>query len=116
MTCQTEALPEANELQTEAPPARMVAEALAHLARHMETGCEQSAYLAAQMLEKLACDPAADGHLRHHAGELVEILERENLTAAMHPAAHPEEVSLAHLSSVFLRTPTCHAQSRKQER
>ncbi len=59
------------------PPARMVAGALAHLARHMETGCPRSAYLAAMLLEQVANDPDADEHLRAHARELVEILERD---------------------------------------
>lgn len=60
------------------PPARMVAGALAHLAKHMETGCQRSAYLAAMLLERVAADPEADGHLRAHARELVEILERDD--------------------------------------
>lgn len=59
------------------PPARMVAGALAHLARHMETGCARSAWLAAMLLEQVASDPEADEHLRAHARELVEILERD---------------------------------------
>lgn len=62
---------------TEQPPARMVAGALAHLARHMETGCPRSAYLAAMLLEKVANDPEADDHLRRHARELVDILDRD---------------------------------------
>lgn len=63
---------------TEQPPARMVAGALAHLARHMETGCQRSAYLAAMLLEKVANDAEADDHLRRHARELVEILDRDH--------------------------------------
>lgn len=59
------------------PPARMVAGALAHLAKHMETGCPRSAYLAAMLLENLANDDEADAHLRAHARELVDILERD---------------------------------------
>jgi len=68
-----------NELQAnlEQPSARMVAGALAHLARHMETGCQRSAYLAAMLLEKVANDAEADDHLRRHARELVEILDRD---------------------------------------
>jgi hypothetical protein len=62
---------------TEQTPARMVAGALAHLARHMETGCQRSAYLAAMLLERVALDPDADDHLRRHARELVEILDRD---------------------------------------
>lgn len=61
----------------EQTPARMVAGALAHLARHMETGCQRSAYLAAMLLERVAADPDADDHLRRHARELVEILDRD---------------------------------------
>lgn len=59
------------------PPARMVAGALAHLARHMETGCPRAGYLAAMLLEQVADDPEADANLRNHARELVEILERD---------------------------------------
>jgi hypothetical protein len=62
----------------EQTPARMVAGALAHLARHMETGCQRSAYLAAMLLERVALDPDADDHLRRHARELVEILGRDS--------------------------------------
>lgn len=58
-------------------PARMIAGALAHLAKHMETGCPRAAYLAAMLLENLADDRAADAHLRAHARELVDILERD---------------------------------------
>jgi hypothetical protein len=53
----------------------MVAGALAHLAKHMETGCPRAAYLAAMLLEKVANDPEADDHLRRHARELVDILD-----------------------------------------
>ena len=66
----------------EQTPARIVAGALAHLARHMETGCQRSAYLAAMLLEKVANDAEADDHLRCHACALVEILERHNQHAA----------------------------------
>jgi len=62
----------------EQPPARMVAGALAHLARHMETGCPRSARLAALLLERVASDPEADEHLRRHARDLVNILENED--------------------------------------
>jgi len=61
----------------EQTPARMVAGALAHLARHMETGCQRSARLAALLLDRVASDPEADDHLRRHARELVDILERD---------------------------------------
>jgi hypothetical protein len=65
------------EYASEQPPARMVAGALAHLATHMSTGCPRAAMLAAMLLERVATDPEADSHLRSHARELVEILERE---------------------------------------
>ncbi len=54
----------------------MVAGALAHLARHMQTGCPRAAECAALLLDRVATDPRADPHLRGHAQELVEILER----------------------------------------
>lgn len=68
-----------DSLCTEQPPARMVAGALAHLARHMETGCPRAGHLAAMLLDQVANDPDADGHLRAHARELVDILERDAL-------------------------------------
>lgn len=61
----------------EQSPARMVAGALAHLATHMSTGCPRAAWLAAMLLERVAADAEADSHLRNHARELVEILERD---------------------------------------
>lgn len=66
-----------DNMQLEQPPARMVAGALAHLARHMETGCARAGHLAAMLLDQVASDPEADGHLRAHARELVDILERD---------------------------------------
>ena len=69
--------PLATDCAIEQPPARMVAGALAHLATHMSTGCPRAAMLAAMLLERVATDPDADSHLRSHARELVEILERE---------------------------------------
>lgn len=65
------------ETMSAQPPARMVAGALAHLARHMETGCPRAAYLAAMLLEQIANDEEADAHLRAHARQLVDILERD---------------------------------------
>ncbi len=66
-----------DDVPLEQPPARIVAGALAHLARHMETGCPRAGHLAALLLDQVANDPEADAHLRAHARELVEILERE---------------------------------------
>lgn len=66
-----------NEMLNAQAPARMVAGALAHLARHMETGCPRAAHLAVMLLDKIANDPDADGHLRIHACELVAILDRD---------------------------------------
>ena len=63
-------------------PARIVAGALAHLAAHLSTGCPRAAWLAAMLLEGVAGDPAADSHLRNHARELAEVLERDPLTLA----------------------------------
>lgn len=74
---------ELNTLHDEQPPARMVAGALAHLARHMETGCQRAAYLAAMLLERVANDPEADAHLREHARELVDILERDQANGSI---------------------------------
>ena len=64
-------------LQDEPPPARLVAGALAHLARHMTTGCPRAAELAALLLARVAADCEADPHLREHARELVDIPERD---------------------------------------
>lgn len=61
----------------EPDPARLVAGALAHLARHMTTGCPRAAELAALLLARVAADADADPHLREHARELVDILERD---------------------------------------
>ncbi|MCA1974449.1 MAG: hypothetical protein LDL44_16545 [Caenispirillum sp.] len=72
---------EENALHAEPPPARLVAGALAHLARHMTTGCPRAAELAALLLERVAADADADPHLRAHARELVDILERDRTAA-----------------------------------
>ncbi len=64
--------------QSEPPPARLVAGALAYLAKHMTTGCPRAAELAALLLDRVASDPEADPHLREHARELVDILERDS--------------------------------------
>lgn len=71
-----------SDYSNEQTPARTVAGALAHLATHMETGCPRAAWLAALLLERVADDPDADRHLRNHARELVEILERDPQTPA----------------------------------
>lgn len=84
------------------PPARMVAGALAHLARHMETGCPRSAYLAALLLEKVASDPEADAHLRRHARELVEILDREDEPAPLVADTLPPGTSVPRPSGLFM--------------
>ncbi|BBO21514.1 MAG: hypothetical protein AMXMBFR31_15580 [Candidatus Desulfobacillus denitrificans] len=68
---------EDNALQDEQPPARMVAGALAHLARHMRTGCPRAAERAALLLERVAAGAETDPHLRAHARELVAVLERD---------------------------------------
>jgi hypothetical protein len=73
---------EENALHDEPPPARLVAGALAHLARHMTTGCPRAAELASLLLERVAADADADPHLRAHACELVDILERDQATDA----------------------------------
>ena len=64
--------------QPEPPPTQLVAGALAYLAKHMSTGCPRAAERAALLLERVANDPEADAHLRGHARELVEILERDS--------------------------------------
>ena len=87
----------------EQPPARVVAGALAHLARHMETGCQRSAYLAAMLLQNVANDPEADEHLRRHARELVEILDRDYGHATTEDLVMPE-TSVARLSGIFMGT------------
>lgn len=68
---------EDNALQDEPPPARLVAGALAHLARHMRTGCPRAAERASLLLERVAAGAETDPHLRAHARELVAVLERE---------------------------------------
>jgi len=92
-----------NDANLEQPPARMVAGALAHLARHMETGCPRAAYLAAMLLDQVANDTEADDHLRTHARELVEILERDEArekpseapSAAVHATPPGDRLGLA---------------------
>lgn len=71
----------------EQQPDRMLAGALAHLAQHMESACPRAAYLAAMLLEQVAADPRSDAHLRRHALQLVEILERDPFHAQPHTAA-----------------------------
>jgi len=66
-----------NDFPHDNPPARLVAGALAHLAQHMTTGCPRAAERAAMLLERIANDTDADPHLREHARELVDSLERD---------------------------------------
>ena len=73
----------------EQAPAHILAGALAHLAQHLENGCLRSAYLAAMLLEQIAVDPRVDGHLRRHALQLVEILERNRSAQDIAPGAQP---------------------------
>ncbi len=73
--------------QDDHPPAHLVAGALGHLARHMTTGCPRAAQLAVLLLERVAADSEADPHLRSHARELVDILERDR--AVGHPGGLP---------------------------
>lgn len=80
----------------ELPPAHMVAGALAHLARHMTTGCPRAAQLAALLLERVAADPDADPQLREHARELVDILEREQAADARRPAISSGYAAIPH--------------------
>lgn len=63
------------------PSTHLLAGALAHLAQHMETGCPRAAYLAAMLLERIGADPKAEPHLRAHARQLVDILERDPVQA-----------------------------------
>lgn len=49
-----------DDIQLEQPPARMVTGALAHLARHMESGCPRAGRLAAMLLDQVANDVEAD--------------------------------------------------------
>lgn len=58
-------------------PTRMLVGALAHLAQHMESDCPRAAHLAVMLLEQIAADAKTDTHLRQHALQLVEILERD---------------------------------------
>lgn len=87
---------EDNALQDEQPPARMVAGALAHLARHMTTGCPRAAELAALLLERVAEDADADPHLREHARELVDIIERDQAADARRPAMTSGYAAIPH--------------------
>jgi len=87
--------------QNEQPPARMVAGALAHLARHMETGCPRAAFLAAMLLERVANDAEADAHLRRHARELVAILELDR--------SHRPAGGILPVEAVAAVAPTPHA-------
>lgn len=63
--------------------ARLVTGALGHMAKHMETGCPRAAHLSAMLLERVASDPQADAHLRAHAREMIDILERDHPSPSM---------------------------------
>jgi hypothetical protein len=96
---------ETQHVTLEQPPARIVAGALAHLARHMETGCQRSAYLAAMLLEEVANDTDADGHLRRHARELVEILDRDGeIETPRHEAASERPAAAREAKNVLMGT------------
>ncbi len=87
---------EPNVLHDDPPPAHLVAGALAHLARHMTTGCPRAAELAALLLDRIAEDAEADPHLREHARELVDILERDQAADAHRPAMAPGNAAIPH--------------------
>lgn len=55
----------------------LLAGALAHLARHLGTGCPRAAERAALLLERIAENDDAEASLREHAHELIDILERQ---------------------------------------
>jgi hypothetical protein len=75
----------------------MVAGALAHLARHMTTGCPRAAELAALLLDRVASDAEADPYLREHARELVDILECERPARSVRSSRFADMVEqLAH--------------------
>jgi len=87
---------EPNVLHDDPPPAHLVAGALAHLARHMTTGCPRAAELAALLLDRIAEDAEADPHLREHARELVDILDRDQAADARRPAMAPGNAAIPH--------------------
>jgi len=87
---------EPNVLHDDPPPAHLVAGALAHLARHMATGCPRAAELAALLLDRIAEDAEADPHLREHARELVDILDRDQAADARRPAMAPGNAAIPH--------------------
>lgn len=90
----------------EQQPNRMLAGALAHLAQHMESACPRAAYLAAMLLEQVAADPRSDTHLRQHALQLVEILERTQFPSQAQTAVRdlaPEKTA-SHPSPIGVRT------------
>ena len=80
------------------PVSRMLAGALAHLAQHMNTGCPRAAHFAANLLDQVAVDPKVDPHLRRHAYEMVEILERDLVHVFANDAA-PKVIPRADLNS-----------------
>jgi len=87
---------EPNILHDDPPPAHLVAGALAHLARHMTTGCPRAAELAALLLDRIAEDAEADPHLREHARELVDILDRDQTADARRPIMASGNAAIPH--------------------
>ena len=55
--------------------------------------------LAAMLLERVATDPDADSHLRRHARELVEILERDPQLPVAAASPAPQRRSASHAAA-----------------
>ena len=85
-----------NDYPHDNPPARLVACALSHLAQHMTTGCPRAAERAAMLLERIANDADADPHLREHARELVDSLERDQAADARRPSMALDSAATPH--------------------
>ena len=87
----------------EQPTTCILAGALAHLAQHIENGCVRSAYLAAMLLEQIVADPRADTHLRQHAQQLVEILERDPIHSPTSDVSQGSHPAFAHSQAIARR-------------